>query len=223
MTNNDLLMDHQLLNIGSLVELLVKFAYHLVILLIIVRWLYYSQAKRKDYLFSYILIGSVVFLLCYTLVNVNLQLGFALGLFAIFGIIRYRTRQIQIKEMTYLFLVIGVSVINALAHSQISYMELLLTNILIIGLTWALEKAWLSRHETSKIIEYEKIEFIREENRDKLISDLEERTGIKNINRVEIGPVNFITDTVRIRIYYYAKDDVIFNNNNNSRKKGRLT
>jgi hypothetical protein len=223
MTNNDLLMDHQLLNIGSLVELLVKFAYHLVILLIIVRWLYYSQAKRKDYLFSYILIGSVVFLLCYTLVNVNLQLGFALGLFAIFGIIRYRTRQIQIKEMTYLFLVIGVSVINALAHSQISYMELLLTNILIIGLTWALEKAWLSRHETSKIIEYEKIEFIREENRDKLISDLEERTGIKNINRVEIGPVNFITDTVRIRIYYYAKDDVIFNDNNNSRKKGRLT
>jgi hypothetical protein len=223
MTNNDLLMDHQLLNIGSLVELLVKFAYHLVILLIIVRWLYYSQAKRKDYLFSYILIGSVVFLLCYTLVNVNLQLGFALGLFAIFGIIRYRTRQIQIKEMTYLFLVIGVSVINALAHSQISYMELLLTNILIIGLTWALEKAWLSRHETSKIIEYEKIEFIREENRDKLISDLEERTGIKNINRVEIGPVNFITDTVRIRIYYSAKDDVIFNDNNNSRKKGRLT
>ncbi len=198
--------------------MLVKFAFHLVILLIIVRVLYYNMARRKDYLFSYILIGCVVFLLCYSLANVSLQLGFALGLFAIFGIIRYRTRQIQIKEMTYLFLVISISVINALAHDQISIMELIITNIVIIMLTWGLERAWLSRQETSKLIEYEKIENIRKENRDKLIGDLEERTGIGKINRVEIGPVNFITDRVRIRIYYYAKEDVIYNNGNNSRK-----
>jgi hypothetical protein len=216
-------MNNEFIQVENLLELIIKFACHLVVLAIIVRGLYFSMAKRKDYLFSYILIGSVVFLLCYTLVNVSLQLGFALGLFAIFGIIRYRTRQIQIKEMTYLFLVIGISVINALAHQKISYIELLLTNALIIGLTWMLERAWLAKHETSKIIEYEKIEFIRQGNRDKLITDLEERTGIKKINRVEIGPVNFITDTARIRIFYYAKDDIIFNNDNNSRKKGRLT
>ena len=216
-------MDHELINVENLLELLIKFAIHLAILLVIVRGLYFSQAKRKDYLFSYLLIGSVVFLLCYTLVNVSLQLGFALGLFAIFGIIRYRTRQIQIKEMTYLFLVIGISVINALAHNQISYVELLLTNLLIIGLTWMLEKAWLSRHETSKIIDYEKIEYIRQEHRDKLIADLEERTGIKKINRVEIGPVNFITDTARIKVFYYAREDVIFNEENNPRNKDRLT
>lgn len=216
-------MDHELINVENLLELLIKFAIHLAILLIIVRGLYFSQAKRKDYLFSYLLIGSVVFLLCYTLVNVSLQLGFALGLFAIFGIIRYRTRQIQIKEMTYLFLVIGISVINALAHNQISYVELLLTNLLIIGLTWMLERAWLSRHETSKIIDYEKIEYIRQEHRDKLIADLEERTGIKKINRVEIGPVNFITDTARIKVFYYAREDVIFNEENNPRNKDRLT
>ena len=216
-------MDHELINVENLLELLIKFAIHLAILLVIVRGLYFSQAKRKDYLFSYLLIGSVVFLLCYTLVNVSLQLGFALGLFAIFGIIRYRTRQIQIKEMTYLFLVIGISVINALAHNQISYVELLLTNLLIIGLTWMLEKAWLSRHETSKIIDYEKIEYIRQEHRDKLIADLEERTGIKKINRVESGPVNFITDTARIKVFYYAREDVIFNEENNPRNKDRLT
>ena len=216
-------MDHELINVENLLELLIKFAIHLAILLVIVRGLYFSQAKRKDYLFSYLLIGSVVFLLCYTLVNVSLQLGFALGLFAIFGIIRYRTRQIQIKEMTYLFLVIGISVINALAHNQISYVELLLTNLLIIGLTWMLERAWLSRHETSKIIDYEKIEYIRQEHRDKLIADLEERTGIKKINRVEIGPVNFITDTARIKVFYYAREDVIFNEENNPRNKDRLT
>ncbi len=212
-----------IIHVPNLLEMLLKFGLHVVVLLIIVRWLYYSQAKRKDYLFSYILIGCVVFFLCFTLVNVSLQLGFALGLFAIFGIIRYRTRQIQIKEMTYLFLVIGISVINALAHNQISYVELGVVNLLIIGLTWALEKAWLSRHETFKVVDYERIDFIRQENRDKLIADLEERTGIKKINRVEIGPVNFVTDTTRIKIFYYARDDVVFNNDNQSRKKDRLT
>ena len=221
--NNIQFLGNDFIHVPDLVELLVKFPIHLAILLIIVRWLYYSVAKRKDYLFSYILIGSVVFLLCFTLVNVDLQLGFALGMFAIFGIIRYRTRQIQIKEMTYLFLVIGISVINALAHNQVSYLELLLINLLIISLTWGLERAWLLKHETFKIVDYEKIENIRQENRDKLIKDLEERTGINQINRIEIGTVDFIRDTARIKIYYYAKDDIVFSDNNNHRNKDRLT
>ncbi len=216
-------MGNDLIHLPELLELLTKFASHLIVLLIIVRWLYYTVAKRKDYLFSYILIGSVVFLLCYILESVSLQLGFALGLFAIFGIIRYRTMQIQIKEMTYLFLVIGISVINSLAHNQISYVELLFTNMLIIVITWALERAWLLKHETSKQVEYERIELIRQENRDQLIEDLEERTGIKKINRVEIGAINFIRDTVNIRIFYFAKDDVIFNKDTNQRNKDSLS
>ena len=216
-------MGNDLIHLPELLELLTKFASHLIVLLIIVRWLYYTVAKRKDYLFSYILIGSVVFLLCYILESVSLQLGFALGLFAIFGIIRYRTMQIQIKEMTYLFLVIGISVINALAHNQISYVELLFTNMLIIFITWGLERAWLLKHETSKFVDYERIELIRQENRDQLIEDLEERTGIKKINRVEIGAINFIRDTVNIKIFYFAKDDVIFNKDTNQRNKDSLS
>jgi len=113
-------------------ELIVRFAFNFLVVFVGVRWLYYPIAKRKDYLFTYILISAVVFLLCFLLENVKLQLGFALGLFAIFGIIRYRTDAIPIKEMTYLFLVIGISVINALANkampslfSQISYSFLL--------------------------------------------------------------------------------------------------
>lgn len=206
----------------DIIELLIKFAFHLVVLLIIVRGLYYSMARRKDYLFSYILIGCVVFLLCYSLANVTLELGFALGLFAIFGIIRYRTRQIQIKEMTYLFLVIGISVINALAHNKISYTELIITNVLVITLTWALERAWLSRQEKSKMVDYERIEMIRQENREKLIDDLEERTGISKINRIEIGNINFITDRVRIKIFYYAREDIVFNKDNNGKNNGKL-
>ena len=102
----------ELIDVQDFWELLIRFAFNLFVILIGVRWLYYPMAKRKDYLFTYILISAVVFLLCFLLENVKLQLGFALGLFAIFGIIRYRTDAIPIKEMTYLFLVIGISVIN---------------------------------------------------------------------------------------------------------------
>jgi len=144
-------------------------------------------------------------MLCFLLDNVKLQLGFALGLFAIFGIIRYRTQQIPIKEMTYLFLVIGISVVNALANSKISYAELLFANLALFFITFFLEKTWHLKHESRKTVEYEKIELIKPENRQQLIADLESRTGLK-INRLEIGRIDFLRDTARLRIYYYEPD-----------------
>jgi hypothetical protein len=186
-------------------ELVVRFSFNLLVIFIGVRWLYYPGAKRKDYLFTYIIISAVIFLLCFLLDNVKLQLGFALGLFAIFGIIRYRTDAIPIKEMTYLFLVIGISVINALANRKISYAELVFTNFVILLLCFLLEHVFMLKHETTKSILYEKIDLIRSDRRAELIKDLEERTGLK-INRIEIGRVNFLRDTVRIKIYYYEQD-----------------
>ena len=111
-------------------KLLIKTSFNLLIVLIITRGIYYPLTKNKDYLFTYLLISLTVFILCVLLDDVKLQLGFALGLFAIFGIIRYRTDPIPIKEMTYLFLVIGVSVVNALANKKISHAELLLQTLL---------------------------------------------------------------------------------------------
>lgn len=186
-------------------ELLIRFSFNSGIILLIVRLLYYPMAKRKDYLFTYILISTIVFLLCFLLDNVKLEIGFALGLFAIFGIIRYRTNPIPIKEMTYLFLVIGVSVINALANKKVSYAELLFTNLAILATTYFLEHVMLVRHESTKTIEYERIDLITKDKREELIKDLETRTGIK-LNRVEIGRINFLRDTVRIKIYYYEDD-----------------
>jgi hypothetical protein len=186
-------------------ELLIRFSFNALIILIIVRLLYYPMAKRKDYLFTYILISTIIFLLCFLLDNVKLELGFALGLFAIFGIIRYRTNPIPIKEMTYLFLVIGVSVINALANKKVSYAELIFTNLIILITTYILEHVMLVRHESTKTIEYERIDLITKDKREELIKDLESRTGIK-LNRVEIGRINFLRDTVRIKIYYYEDD-----------------
>ncbi len=196
----------KLINLSDFLELLVRFGFNLLVIVIIVRYIYYPIAKRKDYLFTYILISAVIFALCFLLENVKLQLGFALGLFAIFGIIRYRTSQIPIKEMTYLFLVIGISVINALANKKISYTELVFANLALIVVALLLEKVFLLKHESRKTIVYEKIDLIKPEKREELIQDLQERTGI-NINRVEIGRVDFLRDTARIRIYYFESEN----------------
>ncbi len=195
-------------------KLLIRFTLNIIVLIILVRYLYYPVSRRKDYLFTYFLIGIVVFLLCFLLENVKLQLGFALGLFAIFGIIRYRTTTIQIKEMTYLFIVIGVSVINALANKKISQVELMLTNFLILAVTFGLERIWLLKHEIRKNIRYENIELIKPENRKELIEDLENRTGLK-INRIEVRGINFLNDTARIRIFYFSEEIDINKNGKN--------
>jgi hypothetical protein len=199
----------EIINLKDFTELVVRFAFNTFIILIAVRYLYYPTTKRKDYLFTYLLISVVIFLLCYLLENVKLQLGFALGLFAIFGIIRYRTDSIPIKEMTYLFLVIGLSVINALANKKVSYAELIFTNLSILAVAFLLEKVFLLKHESTKSILYEKIDLIKAERRDDLLKDLEERTGLK-INRIEIGRIDFLKDTVRIKIHYYEDDSAAF-------------
>jgi len=192
------------LSLSGLPELAIRFGINLVVVLLLVRWLYYSASRRKDYLFTYILISSVVFLLCFLLESVTLQIGFALGLFAIFGIIRYRTNPMPIKEMTYLFLVIGISVINALTTGT-GMVEILFANIVILLITFGLEKVWLLRHVSSKTIIYEKINLIVPEKYNELIADLKERTGITDIKKVEIGKINFLKDTCRMIVYYEDK------------------
>ncbi len=195
----------QIIDLPGFLEFVLRFFLNFIVIMILVRWLYYPSTRRKDYLFTYILISSILFLLCFLLANVKLQIGFALGMFAIFGIIRYRTDALPIKEMTYLFLIIGVSVINALTNTETSLVDILFTNIVIIFITYGLEKLWLLKHESSKLVVYEKIDLIKEENYDKLIQDLQERTGIKKINRVEVGKINFLRDICDLTIYYYSE------------------
>ena len=207
----NLLLETQLFGIDFIdtddfVELLMRFAFTMSIIYVIVKKIYYPRSLRRDYLFTYFLISLIVFFLCILLDNVKLQLGFALGLFAIFGIIRYRTDPIPIKEMTYLFIVIGIAVINALANKKVSYAELLFTNFAIVAVVWILESVWFIRHETQKVVQYEKIELIKPEQREELMADLEARTGLV-INRIKIEKIDFLKDTARIIIFYYLKQD----------------
>ncbi len=189
----------------DLYKLLFRLGVNLIFLTIIIRYLYYPSKKRKDYLFTYYMIGMITFFLCFALKKFNIDTGMGLGLFAIFGIIRYRTDAIEIKEMTYLFLVIGLSVVNSLASNKISLAEMALVNIFIVALTFGLERIWLVKHETRKTITYERIDLIRPDSYDIMKADIEERTGL-NINRVEVGKINFLDDTAQVRIYYFADD-----------------
>lgn len=200
------LFNIELIDTEDFFELILRFILNFIVVFVAVRFLYYKVRKRRDYLFTYILISTVIFLLCFLLENVKLELGFALGLFAIFGIIRYRTRQIPIKEMTYLFLVIGISVINALANKKVSYAELFVTNALLLLVTYGLERLMMLQHESKKSINYEKIELIKPEKRQEMILDLEERTGLK-INRLEVGKIDFLRDTARVDIFYYESEN----------------
>lgn len=183
-------------------ELLWRFVFNSLIAIIITRYIYYPSSKRRDYVFTFLLFSVVVFLLCHLLANVKISLGFALGLFAIFGIMRYRTDTVAIKEMTYLFVIIGVSVINALANKKVSYAELFFTNFVIVAFAYAFEKMKFLRHESAKIVRFEKIELIKPGNETLLLNDLKERTGL-NVHRYEIIRVDFLRDLADLMVYYY--------------------
>ncbi len=210
-----------IIHLANFNELIFRFLLNLTVVVFIVRYLYYPVTRRKDYLFSFLLISILVFLICFLLESVKLQIGFAFGLFAIFGILRYRTNAIPIKEMTYLFILLGISVINALANKKISWAELLFTNAALVFIIFGLEKLWLLKHESSKNIVYERVDMNAPEKREELKKDLEARTGLK-INRVEIGRIDYLRDTTRIIIYYYENQGKINMADENDRAYNRL-
>ena len=186
--------------------LLALFGLNLVSAFVVVRLIYHMAAKRRDYVFTFMLVSNSVFLLCRLLAGVEIDLAFALGLFAIFGIIRYRTYAVPIREMTYLFIVITLAVINALAPMAASWVEILLANGLIWTLAWILERLWFVEHLATKVVIYDRIELLHEGRRSELVADLEQRTGV-SIVHLEIGKVDLLRDTANIKIHFAQGDD----------------
>ena len=193
-------------------KLIFKFTITFIFIFITVRGLYYPNSKKKDYAFSFLMLGIVIFFISFTLKKFELGTGMALGLFAIFGIIRYRTDTMPVKEMTYLFIVIGISVINALANKKVSYTELLFSNLAIIGITYGIEKLWFSKDSSKQIVKppktdlkqaiiYNNIEYLKPENKELLLKDLQQKTGL-NVNRIKIELIDYETNTAKINIYY---------------------
>ena len=182
-------------------KLLFKFGINFIFLIIIVRLIYYRMKDDKDYVFTFIMFNILTFFICFLLRKVPMQMGFALGLFAVFGILRYRTEAIPIRQMTYLFIVIGISMINALSNKSISIFELIFTNSFITLITYLIDRVWFQSIEESKNILYEKIDLIKPENQEDLVQDLKERTGLP-IHAVKIVKIDFLRDTASITIFY---------------------
>lgn len=190
-------------------ELLIAFFINLIAIAIIVRGLYYPKCKRGEFFFTYILIAISTFMLIYVLGDVKLKAGIALGLFAIFSIIRYRTEQVAIREMTYLFIIIALSAINGLTVSELSLGEVIIINLLFIFSIWICESKILISHYSYKVIKYDNVNLITPDKRAELIADLEKRTGLK-IEKVEVGSIDFLKDAAIVKMYYKS------NTSNNS-------
>tara|TARA_B100000780_G_scaffold257892_1_gene207955 strand:- start:172 stop:819 length:648 start_codon:yes stop_codon:yes gene_type:complete len=196
-------LDVELFNHKDLFKLFVRFLIDFSFTFVIIRVLYFAANRRKDYLFTFFVFNLLTFFICFLLRKVPMELGFALGLFAVFGILRYRTEPIPIKEMTYLFIVIGMAMINALANKKISWAELMFVNSTILLVTLSFEKLWFNNEVQSKNVVYERIDLIKTENRLEMIRDLRERTGL-DIVKVQIGKIDFLRDVATVTIFYKA-------------------
>ena len=183
------------------VTLLARLGLNLVFATIVVRLVYYRLYKSRDYVFTYFLINLVTFTLAHLLSNVPIELGFALGLFAVFGILRYRTEAIKVRDLTYLFVVIGIALLHALANEGISLAELLIANGAIVGTVALLEAAPFSGREESRVIHYDRLDLLSPGSSAALLEDLRKRTHLP-VERCEIGNVDLLRDSAEITIHY---------------------
>jgi len=181
--------------------LLERFLFNLLVCWIIVHFFYFRKNGRRNYYFTFLIFSSAMFLLLFVMNNLSLQIGFTLGLFAIFGMIRYRTETVPVREMTYLFIIIALSVINGIG-AEIPFLELAVANALIVLLILLLEASnIISKKTSTKLVTYDRIELITPERREELIADLEKRLGVK-VKEIEVGAVDFIKDSTFIKVTY---------------------
>ncbi|MBR1850010.1 MAG: DUF4956 domain-containing protein [Bacteroidales bacterium] len=185
-------------------EMLIRFGINLLVCWAITHFFYYPKSRRRDYYFTYILFSTAIFFILYQLQNMKIEVGIALGLFGIFSMIRYRTEQLPIREMTYLFVLIAISIINGAGLTS-SYTAFIVTNLLFILIVWLLEKFGFSNRQATKIINYEKIELIVPERRAELIADIERRTGLE-ITNVQVGSIDFLKDAAWLKVTYRTTD-----------------
>jgi len=186
---------------GTLAKLLLGFVFNFLIAFAIVRFIYYPKTKNRDYVFTFLSFNTIIFFVLSLLGSINLSVGFGFGLFGIFSVLRYRTDPIPIREMTYLFVTIALPVMNSILVSDNGFAQVLLANLIILLVLFAVERSWGFKFVSRKNIVYEKIELIKPEKAHLLLEDLQERTGLA-ITDVKVGQIDFLHDTAKIEITY---------------------
>lgn len=182
-------------------NLLIGFIINLLVAVFIVRFIYYPVKQSKNYVFTFIAFNTAVYFVMSVLGNIELSVGVGFGLFGLFSLLRYRTNTMPTREMTYLFVIIALPVLNSILIGQEAWLSLLLANGALVSILFVLEHEWGFHYELSQRIAYERIELIKPEYYELLLTDLRERTGLP-IKRCEIRNINFLRDTADIKIYY---------------------
>lgn len=184
----------------SILDLLKSFLFNLFVCWIIVHFLYYKRNGSGAYYFTFIVFSSAMFMILFVMSSMSIQIGFTLGLFAIFGMIRYRTETIPVREMTYLFIIIALSVVNGIGN-ELPFLELLVANLVIVLLMLFIEFEFLEGRTSTKLVIYDRIDMITPEKRPELIEDLKKRLGL-DIVKVEVGQVDFLKDSAFVKVTY---------------------
>ena len=186
-------------------NVILRFSFNLLVAFIIIKLIYHRDYKGNDFVFTYFMFNTLIFFFAFILGNLDINMAFGFGLFAVFAILRYRTDPIPIKEMTYLFIVITIGVINALSANQVVFTELLFANFSIVLLTFLLERHWVNNLPddglSTKTVVYNDMEMIKPENHQALINDLAQKTGLSVIS-IKVGRINFIENHANIKLYY---------------------
>ena len=185
----------------TILEILLSFIFNFTVVFTIIRFIYYPQTRNKDYIFTFFAFNTIIFFVLRLLSSINLSIGLGFGLFAIFSVLRYRTNPIPIREMTYIFIIIALPVMNSVLLSENGFSPLLVANLLILVVLLAIEKGWGFKFLVHQTILYEKIELIKPENRGLLLEDLRQRIGYE-VTRIEIGSIDFLRDTAKIEVYF---------------------
>lgn len=186
---------------SELIYFILGAALNLVVALLIVRFIYYPATQDKTYVFTFLAFNTIIYFVLGLLTSSSLSVGVGFGLFAIFSVLRYRTDEMPIREMTYLFIVIALPVMNSVMMSSSGLPYLLVSNAAIVTLLYVLEKEWGFHFERSKRIIYDRVDLITPENSERLLDDLYERTGLA-VKRVETRRIDFLHDSAELVIYY---------------------
>lgn len=197
--------EEALLGVFNTYDFAVRSVIDFISVVLLVALIYYPKHKNKDFIFTFILFNVVNFMICCLLGAAKIKIGFAFGLFAMFSIIRYRTIAISIKDMGYFFVCVALGMLNSLAAVNDGFVILIICNLVVLFLTFLLERLDFLKNENSKDIVYDKVEFIKPEFKEHLLQDLNNRTGL-NIHRVEIVSIDYLKDTAQLKAYYYAKE-----------------
>lgn len=185
----------------DLIELVVRLALNTLVSYTIILRIFQSTKKDSEFIFTYLIISPLVFFICHLFASTDLSIGFAFGLFAVFSILRYRTTTMPVKEMTYMFAIIAIAVLNAISTKKVSHLELLFTNAFIVVLIYFLEKRYSRTGLSSRVLHYEDISLIAPGREEELKADLAKRTG-KEIVRYDITETNYLRDSARIVVFY---------------------